>query len=117
MRIINRSFLLFAAALLLSGVGIKLAHAHVIDRIEINHVGDEAEIHVLFDVRIQYLSEASLNNGEIHVFLNLLEADPDRERLVPEAMDSPPTDIATHFTGASPGLASTLFVRFAKAVP
>jgi len=116
MRIINRSFLLFAAALLLSGVGIKLAHAHVIDRIEINHVGDEAEIHVLFDVRIQYLSEASLNNGEIHVFLNLLEADPDRDQLVPEAMDSPPTDIAPHFTVAYPGLDSSLIVRFDKAV-
>ncbi len=116
MRIINRSFLLFAAALLLSGVGIKLAHAHIIDRIEINHVGDEAEIHILFDVRIQYLSEASLNNGEIHVFLNLLEADPDRDQLVPEAKDSPPTDIAPHFTVAYPGLDSSLIVRFDKAV-
>lgn len=116
MRIINRSFLLFAAALLLSSVGINKAHAHVIDRIEINHVGDEAEIHILFDVRIQYLSEASLNNGEIHVFLNLLEADPDRERLVPEAMDSPPTDIAPHFTVDYPGLDSSLIVRFDKAV-
>jgi tetratricopeptide (TPR) repeat protein len=116
MRIINRSFLLFVAALLLSAVGINKAHAHIIDRIEINHVGDEAEINILFDVRIQYLSEASLNNGEIHVFLNLLEADPDRDRLVPEAMDSPPTDIAPHFTVAYPGLDSSLIVKFDKAV-
>jgi tetratricopeptide (TPR) repeat protein len=116
MRIINRSFLLFAVALLLSGVGINKAQAHVIDRIEINHVGDEAEIHILFDVRIQYLSEASLNNGEIHIFLNLLEADPDRDRLVPEAMDSPPTDIAPHFTVDYPGLDSSLIVKFDNAV-
>lgn len=116
MRIIKRSLLLFASALLLSGVGINMAHAHIIDRIEINHAGDEAEIHILFDVRIQYLSEASLGNGEIHIFVNLLEADPDRAQLVPEAKDSPPTDIAPHFTVAYPGLDSSLIVKFDKAV-
>ncbi len=116
MRPINRSLLFFAAALLLSGVGTKTAHAHIIDRVEINHAGEEAEIHIQFDVRIQYLSEASLGNGEIHIFVNLLEADPDRAQLVPEAKDSPPTDIAPHFTVAYPGLDSSLIVKFDKAV-
>ena len=94
----TRSFTLLAAALLLSVVAIRLAHAHVIERIEINHAGDDAEIQIQFDVRIQYLREASLKNGEVHVYINLLEADPDRTVQVPEAMDSPPSDIAPHFT-------------------
>jgi hypothetical protein len=85
---LTRPFILLAVAILLSGVAITPAQAHVIDRIEIKRVGDEAEIQILFDVRIQYLREASLNNNDIHVFLKLLEADPDGARLVPEAMDA-----------------------------
>jgi tetratricopeptide (TPR) repeat protein len=112
MRNLTRSFALFAVASLLSGLAIKPAQAHVIDRIEINHVGDEAEIHILFDVRIQYLREASLKNGEIHIFINLLEADPDSTSLIPEAKESPPSDIAPHFTVAYPGLDSSLTIKF-----
>lgn len=108
----TRPFILFAVALLLSGVGISTAQAHVIDRIDVNHVGDEAEIHIQFDVRIQYLREASLKNGEIHVFMQLLEADPDGTSLLPEAKDSPPTDITPHFSVAYPGLDSSLTIKF-----
>jgi len=111
-RKLTRPFTFFAAALLLSGVGIKAAQAHVIDRIDINRVGDEAEIHIQFDVRIQYLREASLKNGEIHVFIQLLEADPDSASLLPEAKDSPPTDITPHFSVAYPGLDSSLIIKF-----
>jgi tetratricopeptide (TPR) repeat protein len=111
----TRQFNMLAAALLLGGVAIKPAQAHVIDRIEINHVGDEAEIQILFDVRIQYLREASLNNNEIHIFVKLLEADPD-PRLVPEAMDSPPSDIAPHFTVSFPELDSSLVINFGEKV-
>jgi tetratricopeptide (TPR) repeat protein len=112
MQNITRSFTLLAVALLLSGVGIKTAQAHVIDRIEINRAGDEAEIHIQFDVRIQYLREASLKNGEIRVYIRLLEADPDSISLVPEAKDSPPTDITPHFSVAYPGLDSSLTIKF-----
>ena len=112
MRNLARSFSFLAVALLLSGVGIKTAQAHVIDRIDINRVGDEAEIHIQFDVRIQYLREASLKNGEIHVFIQLLEADPDSTSLLPEAKDSPPTDITPHFSVAYPGLDSSLTIKF-----
>ena len=112
MRNLARSFSFLAVALLLSGIGIKTAQAHVIDRIDINHVGDEAEIHIQFDVRIQYLREASLKNGEIHVFIQLLEADPDSTSLLPEAKDSPPTDITPHFSVAYPGLDSSLTIKF-----
>ena len=116
MRNLTRSFSFLAVALLLSGVGIKTAQAHVIDRIELNRAGDEAEIQVIFDVRVQYLREASLNNGEVHIFITLLEADPDRTSLIPEAMDSPPTDIAPHFTVAYPGLDTSLTIKFDKPV-
>jgi len=111
-----RAFTFFAAALSLSVVASNSARAHVIERIEINHAGDEAEIQILFDVRIQYLREASLNNGEVHVFINLLEADPDRTIQVPEAMDSPPSDFSPHFRVAYPGLDSSLTIKFDKQV-
>lgn len=111
----TRTLTLLAAALLLGGVAIKSSHAHVIERIDINHVGDEAEIQILFDVRIQFLREASLNNNEIHIFVKLLEADPD-PRLVPEAMESPPSDFAPHFTVSFPELDSSLAINFGEKV-
>ena len=111
-----RLFKILVVALLLGGVAIKSAQAHVIDRIDINHVGDEAEIRIQFDVRIQYQREASLKNGEIHVFIQLLEADPDSAILIPEAKDSPTTDITPHFTVAYPGLDSSLIIKFDKEV-
>jgi hypothetical protein len=113
---LTRQFIFYAVALLLSGIAMKPAQAHVIDRIDINRVGDEAEIHIQFDVRIQYLREASLKNGEIHVFIQLLEADPDSTSLLPEAKDSPPTDITPHFSVAYPGLDSSLTIKFDNAV-
>jgi hypothetical protein len=92
------------------------ANAHVIDRIEINRVGDEAEIQIKFDVKIQYLREASLNNGVIHIFFNILEADPDRDHLVPEAMEPPPSGLAPHFSVAYPELDSSLSIKFDEVV-
>lgn len=115
-RKVVRLFLLLVISLMLDGVAIKQANAHVIERIEINHVGDEAEIQIKFDVRIQYLREASLDNGEIRIFVNLLEADPDREHMVPEAMEPPPSDLAPHFSVAYPALDSSLSIKFDKVV-
>lgn len=111
-----RTFTFLASALLLSGVAIKSASAHVIERIEINHVNDEAEIQIQFDVRIQYLREASLNNNDIHIYVKLLEADPDSDRLVPEALDAPPSDFATHFSVSYPELDSSLAIHFDEKV-
>jgi tetratricopeptide (TPR) repeat protein len=120
MRDFIRPLILFAAALLLSGIAIKPANAQVIDRIEINHAGDEAEIQIWFDVRIHYLRDAFLNDNEIHIFIKLLEADPDRSnpdpeartRLVPETMESPPSDFAPPFTVSFPELDSSLVITF-----
>ncbi|MCG6934130.1 MAG: hypothetical protein LJE57_10860 [Gallionella sp.] len=113
---LGRAITRLAAVLLLSGLAINSAFAHVIDRIEVDQVGDEAEIQIMFDVRIQYLREASLKNGELHVYINLLEADPDSMVQVPESMDSPPSAIAPHFRVSYPGLDSSLTVKFDKPV-
>ncbi len=112
MRSYLRTAAFVATGLLLSVVSVQSAQAHVIERIEINRNGNEAEIQIQFDVRIQYLREASLKNGEVHVFINLLETDPDRTVQVPEAMDSPPSNISPHFRASYPGLDSSLTIKF-----
>lgn len=116
MQKITRSFTLLSIAVLLSGVAMESAHAHVIERIEINPAGDEAEIQILFDTRIQYLRETSLDNGEVHIYFNLLEPDPSANSPVSEAVVSPPSDIAPPFTVSYPELDSALDIKFDKQV-
>ncbi|OFZ67105.1 MAG: hypothetical protein A2V79_01025 [Betaproteobacteria bacterium RBG_16_56_24] len=115
-RAFARSLTFLIASLLLGGVAIKPAHAHIIERVEINQAGDEAEIQIIFDVRIQYLREASLGSGDIHLFFNQLEADPSGTRLVSEAKDSPPSEITPHFTISYPELDSSLAIKFDNTV-
>jgi len=115
-RIFVRWLSLFILILLSFGLSIRQANAHIIDHIEINQVGEEAEIHIVFDVKIQYLREASLNNGEIHLFFNILEDDPDKDRLVPEGMNPPPSELTKHFSVVYPGLDSSLTLKFDEAV-
>jgi len=111
-RSLVRSFSYILVALLLGVVAIKPAQAHVIDAVDVNHAGDEAEILIHFDVSIQYLSDAPLKNGEVHIFITLLESDPDSTRLVPESRDSPPSDFAPHFTVSYPALDTSRVVKF-----
>jgi len=111
-RNIFRPFIVLVIVIMMSGFSIRQVYAHVIDRIEINQVGDEAEIQIKFDVKIQFLRHASLNNGEIHLYLNLLEADPDSEQLIPEALHPPPSNLTKHFSIVYPALDSSLVVRF-----
>ncbi|MFZ2541948.1 MAG: tetratricopeptide repeat protein [Gallionella sp.] len=110
-----RWFALLAVALLLGGVAIKSAQARVIDRVEVIQVGNEAEIQISFNVRIQYQREVSLKNGELRLYIKLLEADI-TNRQVSETVDLPPTGIAPHFTVAYPGLDSSLTIKFDKGV-
>lgn len=109
-----RSAVLAAVALLMIGVAATTANAQVIERIEINQVGDEAEIQIQFITRIQYLRQASFNNGDVRLYFNLLDVDALDPRLVPESMDSPPSDIAPHFTVSYPELDSSLAVKFGR---
>jgi hypothetical protein len=103
-------------ALLLSGMAMESAYAHVIERIEITPAGEEAEIQIIFDTRIQYLREASPGNGEVHIYFNLLEPDPSANSPVSEALVSPPSDIAPPFTVSYPELDSALDIKFVQQV-
>jgi tetratricopeptide (TPR) repeat protein len=115
-RNIARSFALLAISLLLDGVAMKQANAEVIDRIEINQVGDKAEIQIKFVTRIQYLRQASLKNGDVRLYFDLLEIDASDPHLTSETRESPPSDIAPHFTITYPELDSSLNISFGKMV-
>jgi len=120
------------------GVDVKDASkAHVIERIEITQVGDEAEIQIIFDQKVQYLRQASLQNGEIHIFFNLLEKPPERDPLnlnrdplnpngdplnpnrdqfIPEDINPPPSKLTRKFSVVYPGLDGSLTLKFDEPV-
>lgn len=113
---LGATFLLPIGFLLAVGFIAAPAAAQVIERIEINQVGNEVEIQVRFITRIQYLRQALLKNGDIRIYLNLLEVDPLDARLIPETKNSPPSTIAPRFKITYPELDSSLTVSFSKAV-
>ena len=102
--------------LLMIGVTIRPANAGIIDHIEVRQAGDEAEIKILFVTQIEYLRQATLTNGAIRFYFNILGMDALDTRLVPENKESPPSDIAPHFSISYPELDSSLSIRFGKAV-
>ena len=118
---------IFLALLLWGGV-VGTAQAHIIDRVEVNRAGNEAEIRIEFDTRVQFLRDSSLGSGEIHIYFNLLEPDPSiaarstnstqpqEMTLVSETKDSPPSDIAPHFVITYPELDSALDIKFDQEV-
>ncbi len=116
MRNIVCSATLWVFALLPMGVAISSANAGVIERVEIKRAGEEAEIRILFVTQIQYLREGSLKSGDIRIYFNLLGLDATDPRLVPENKESPPSDIAPHFSISYPELDSSLSVSFGKVV-
>lgn len=111
MRSFMRTFVLLGG---LVGVGMMPAYAEIIDRIEINQVGDEAQIEIQFRTPIQYLRQASLSNGDIRLYFNLLELDGLKLPLATESMRSPPSDIVPRFTVSYPELDSSLTVSFGR---
>lgn len=98
------------------GIAVKAAYAEVIDRIQINQAGNEAEIRIRFITRIQYVRQAMLKTGDIRIYFNLLEIDGADPRLVWQRRDSPPSNIAPHFTVTYPEIDSSLSVHFGKLV-
>jgi tetratricopeptide (TPR) repeat protein len=98
------------------GLPIKSATAEVIDRIQINQAGDEAEIRIQFITRIQYLRQVLLKNGDIRIYFNLLEIDATDPRLVQQRRDSPPSNIAPHFTLNYPEIDSSMSISFGRSV-
>ena len=116
MRGLVRSAILLAIVLLSMGVAIRPAYAGIIDHIEIRQEGAEAEIRILFVTQIQYLREGSLKNGDVRLYFNLLGVDAVDSRLIPESKESPPSDIAPHFTITYPELDSSLAISFGKVI-
>lgn len=111
-----RPMFLLAVIVLLAGVAALPANAQVIDRIDINQAGDEAEVQIHFVSQIQYLRQALLKNGEIRLYFNLLEIDALDPKLIFETKKSPPSDIVPRFTLTYPELDSSLTIKFGKKV-
>jgi hypothetical protein len=111
-----RSTILAMLTLLMMGIAIRSAHAGMIDHIEIRPAGAEAEIRILFVTQIRYLRQASLKNGDIRLYFQLLGIDALDTRLVPEKTESPPSELIPHFTISYPELDSSLSLSFGKSV-
>jgi hypothetical protein len=92
------------------------AHAEVIDRIQINRSGDEAEIKIFFVTHIQFMRQAMLKNGDIRLYFNLLEADTADQRPVKQRRDSPPSSLVPPFTLTYPEIDSSMTLSFGKRV-
>ncbi len=90
------------------------AYAQVIDSIEINQIGDEAEIQIQFISRIQFLRQTPLKNGDIRLYFNLRDVDALDPRLIPETKKSPQSDMVPPFTITYPELDGSLALRFGK---
>ncbi|NOU00467.1 MAG: hypothetical protein HOO95_02670 [Gallionella sp.] len=96
--------------------GVQQANAEVIDRIEINQVGEQAEIQLHFITRIQFKRQRTLKNGDVRYYVTLKDIKPDDPRLVWEKKGSPPSDIVPPFTVTYPELDSSLTVSFGKVI-
>lgn len=101
---------------LLSVFVVQPVKAEVIDRIDVNQIGDQAEIQLHFITRIQYKRQAALKNGDIRIYLTLLDIKSDDSRLQWEKKDSPPSDIVPPFTVTYPELDSSLTLSFGKII-
>ncbi len=107
---------LAAFGLLIPLFGFAPAHAEVIDQIDIKQTGDQAEIRLHFITRIQYKRLTALKNGDVRIYLTLLDIKADDPRLVWEKKNSPPSDIVPPFTVTYPELDSSLTLSFGKVI-
>lgn len=100
----------------LFGLTMPSAEAQVIDDIQINKAGKEAEIELHFITRIRYVRNTVLKNGDIRIYVTLLNIDPSDPRLKWEQQNSPPSDLVLPFTVTYPELDSSLTLSFGKSV-
>lgn len=112
----NITRLMAALGLLISLFGFASVHAEVIDQIDIKQTGDQAEIQLHFITPIQYKRHLILKNGDIRIYVTLLDIQSDDSRLVWEKKDSPPSDIVPPFTVTYPELDSSLTLSFGKVI-
>ncbi len=106
----------FGLATALFGFLTPQANAEVIDAINVNQSGDQAEIQLHFITRIQYKRQVALKNGDIRIYLTLLDIKSDDPRLQWEKKDSPPSEIVPPFTVTYPELDSSLTLSFGKTI-
>ncbi len=111
LKIIISLFILLAGNL---SLGITSAHAEVIDRIQINQAGDEAEIQIKFVTRIQFLRQVMLKNGDVRLYFNLLEKGFGNQSQLQQRRDSPPSNIVPRFTVTYPEIDKSLTISFGK---
>lgn len=106
--------LLFVLLLLVVGAS---ADAQVLDRIEINRIGGDAEIRIRFTTEIQYLRHVPLERGKvIRVFIRLTNQQIIESDLPQETLSSPTTDLVPRFTVTYPELINGLVVTFEQQV-
>lgn len=111
-KITTLPFLWLSAVLL--GFAANTTYAEVIDRIQINQAGDEAEIKIQFTTRVQFLRQVMLKNGDIRLYFNLLESDAADKRQVQQRRDSPPSNLVPPFTLTYPEIDSSMTISFGK---
>jgi tetratricopeptide (TPR) repeat protein len=113
---ISRPFYLLGTLMVLFALVPRQAQAEVIDAIAINPVRDQAEIQLHFITRIQYKRQVALKNGDVRIYVTLMDIEQDDPRLVWEKKESPPSEIVPPFTVTYPELDSSLTLSFGKAV-
>jgi hypothetical protein len=102
------------ASLILLNINSARADVTVIDRIQINQAGDEAEIQIRFVPRVQFLRQVMLKNGDVRLYFNLLETNASDKKIVQQRKDSPPSNIVPHFTVTYPEIDKSLTISFGK---
>jgi len=112
----NLLSIVLLVTLLLLVAAVQPVFAEVIDRIQINQRGNEAEIKIRFVTRIQFVRQVMLKNGDVRIYFNLLEVDEADQRLVRQKMDSPPSKIVPRFSITYPEIDSSLTISFGKPV-
>lgn len=90
------------------------ARAEVIDRIQINQAGDEAEIRLRFLTRVQFIRQVMLKNGDIRLYFNLLDTDTTDKQPSRQRKESPPSNLVPRFTVTYPEIDSSLTISFGK---
>ncbi len=100
----------------LSVISVPQAHAQVIDQISISEAGDEAEIQLHFITQVRYVRQQVLKNGDIRIYVTLLNIDSKDPRLKWEKQKSPPSNLVPPFTVTYPELDTSLTLSFGKSV-
>ncbi|MRR50779.1 MAG: hypothetical protein EG825_07650, partial [Rhodocyclaceae bacterium] len=89
------------------------ASAQVIDRIDIQRVGEEAEIHIRFITRVQYMRHAPVSEGkDLRVFFALAGSEFRESDLMQESKRSPKTDLIPRFNLVYPELTNAMLITF-----